>query len=66
MIKIDAPDEMAARGLGLALRAKSDYPNRAYGHRNGVLYTTECGLWAVWRVQTGWVARWLRDEESEE
>lgn len=66
MIKIDAPDEMAARGVALISRTKRDYPDRACGHRNCVLYTTECGVWAVWKVQTGWVARWLRNEEDEE
>ena len=64
MIKIDAPDDLATQGVRLALRAKNDYPDRAYGHRNCVLYTTNCGHWAVWRVQTGWVARWHGNEKS--
>lgn len=60
MIKIEAPDEHAARGVGLVLRAKLEFPDRPIGQRHFILYTTECGLWAVWRVKTGWVARWLR------
>lgn len=65
MIKIEAPDEHAAiAGAALILRAKLEFPDRQIGQRHFILYTTECGLWAVWRVKTGWVARWLRDTDN--
>lgn len=61
MIKIEAPDEMAARGLELVLRTKRQYPQRAIGLRHCVTYLPNTGMvgsWSVWRVHTGWVARW--------
>lgn len=69
MIKIDAPVEMAARGLGLILRTKQQYPQRRIGLRHCVMYLPDTGMmgsWAVWRVHNGWVARWNGAGESEE
>jgi hypothetical protein len=69
MIKIEAPEAYELVGLRLAQDARQQFPDRAMGQRGCIIFTTTVGglkhVWAVWRIKSGWVARWLRYEGDE-